>query len=211
MRSLFKYGLVALWLIVIVTPPFIFLLAHGTEAFANLATAFPFFGLIAFTLIWSQIMLGAFMRPLEQLYPKIFPLHIIQGLTALIFAFIHPLLLTLVYWPHLLDVFHYDFVSPNLVPFVYLGEAGLILLICGVLAGLLRRWPPIQRYWHWLHLVNYLVFFLIFFHSWNVGGDLQTQPVLKGLWIFFFGTVLIGLYYRRIHRPIKEGLAASTQ
>lgn len=213
MRQLVKYGLVVIWVLILLTPIVIFLRGHTPQALNHAGTAFPLFGLIAFTLVWSQIMFGAFMRPLEKIYPRILPFHIIQGLVALGFAFLHPLLLIVSLGGEgrlrYIDR-DYFFVSASQVPYVYLGQAALLLLILGLAAGLLRKWAPIQRHWHWIHLVHYVVFFLVFFHSWNLGSDIQTTAVLRGLWLFYLVTVIIGLIYRRIIIPSRDGLVKAT-
>lgn len=153
------------------------------------------------------------MRVLTNYFPNIFKFHIWQGLTALLFAFIHPTLRVLsLPNQQMIDYFMFkiDFVDPSLVFFVYLGEAALLLLVFGVLAGLLRNWPPLQRYWHWLHLVNYIVFFLAWYHSRNLGSDVNSSSLLQWLWWFFFVTVVIALVYRRVYIPSKFGLKNTT-
>ncbi len=211
MKSVMAKLLFAAWLIVIVTPPLVFLNHQSTAALTQPATAFPFFGLIAFTLVWSQIMLGSFMRPLSHLYPNIFPFHVGQGLLALGFAITHPSLLLFSFLPDRISSYlSYQFVSPSTVRFVYLGQASLLLLILGVGAGLLRNWPPLKLIWHWFHLVHYLVFFFILIHSWNLGSDVQTSPILRSLWLFFLLTVIAGLVYRRIYVVAQEGLVKAT-
>lgn len=210
-RSILKLLLVVVWLAILLTPPLVFINRSTPETFSHLGTIFPFFGLIAFTLVWSQIMLGSFMRPLEKLFPNIFPFHIAQGLTALGFAFLHPILLVGSFYPDQLNqYFEYHFIPASMKGYVYLGQASTILLLIGVAAGLLRNWPPLKKSWHWFHLVHYVVFFFIFFHSWNLGSDLQTSALLRGLWIFFFVTVVIGILYRRGYIVMKEGLIKAT-
>lgn len=211
MNKLLKYGVAVLWVVILATPAAIFISSRDAAAYTEASSIFPLFGLIAFTLIWSQIMLGAFMRPLEKIYPKIFPLHIFFGIATLIFAVLHPFLFTLNFIPdRLSDYLSYSYTTPALKTYVQLGQIGFLLLVAGVLAGLLRNWPPIKRYWHWFHLVNYAVFFLTFFHSWNLGTDVQGSEILRSLWIFFGVTVIIGFIYRRIYVVSKEGLAKST-
>ncbi len=212
MRILIKWLLIIGWIAIIITPPLVYVNLQTPAALSRPGTAFPIFGLIAFTLIWSQIMLGAFMRPLSNYFPNIFNFHIIQGLTALTFAILHPLFLLIAHLPNWLDIFNNrTLVPPGRLVYVTYGKVGFLLLILGVLAGLLRKWPPVQRYWHWIHLVNYLVFFFILVHSVGVEGDLILSPILQSLWFFFFVTVIIAIIYRRITVPLQHGLVASTQ
>jgi hypothetical protein len=211
MRTLLKYGIVIVWIAILLTPPTIFIQNNGWPNWSEPITFFPLFGLMAFTLVWSQIMLGSFMRYWEKLYPRILPLHIVQGLFTLGFAGTHWLLLFSTFLPNrVAEYLGYTYVSPELKIYAILGQIALLLLGLGVVAGLLRDWPPIKRYWHWLHLVHYLVFFIIFIHSRNLGSDLHSTPALQYLWYFFFVTVAGGIIYRRFYVPSKDGLIRST-
>lgn len=210
MIKLMRIVIPILWAGILIIPPLVFIQNRSVEALSTASTAFPIFGLIAFTLVWSQLMIGSFMRLLTRIYPRILAWHIAQGLTALGFALLHPFLLILSLRHDLGIYFGYQFVPSGFAPYVYLGQAALLLLVIAVAAALLRRWPPIQRYWHWIHLLNYGVFFLVWFHSWNLGGDIQTTPLLRGLWQFFFVTVIAGLVYRRLYIPSQIGLIKAT-
>lgn len=206
MKLLTKIVLILVWLGVITTPPTLFILTRGGLP-TNPLELFPVFGLLAFTLIWGQIMLGLFMGPLSRLFPKIFPVHIVQGLTALLFALLHPLLLIIGATPAV--YLTYGFIDPALKGYVFLGQGALLLLIIGVSAGLLRKSPKIKAFWRKIHYVNYVVFFLAFTHSWNVGTDLSISWVLDGLWIFMLATVVIGLIYKKLLAP-KQLLSRAT-
>lgn len=195
-----KYGLPIVWLLILFVPPTTYFVNRGGLS-ADPRTLFPLFGLLAFTLVWSQIMLGAFMRPLTKLYPKVLRLHIAFGLLTFTFALLHPLLLIVGYTPA--SYFGYTFVAPELKSAVFLGQGALLLLLLGVLAGLLRNWKPLQRVWRWFHFSHYLVFFLVFFHSMRLGTDLSITPYLRGLWLFFFVTVVVAIMYRRFYIPNK--------
>lgn len=205
MKQALKVVLPILWLVTLITPPVLFLSTRPAESLSDPRVLFPVFGLIAFTLIWLQIMLGAFMRQLVRIFPKVLTLHIGQGIFALGFAVLHPFTLIYSFLPgNLEDYFHYTFIAPEMKFFVHLGQASVPLLILGIFAGAMRNWAPIKRVWRWLHMVHYVVFFAIFFHSWNLGTDLATSPYLRGLWIFFFVTVVIAIVYRRVYIPHKE-------
>jgi hypothetical protein len=199
-KSLVKYGLVIIWALLLLTPPVTYFVNRG-GLLADPKTLFPLFGLLALSLVWSQIMLGAFMRPLTKLYPKILKLHIAFGLLTLAFALLHPLLLIVGYTPA--GYFGYTFVAPELKSAVFLGQGALLLLLLGILAGLLRNWKPLQKAWRWLHFGHYAVFFLAFFHSMRLGTDLSISPYLRVLWLFFFVTVVIAMVYRRFYVPNK--------
>ena len=71
------------------------LLGNSLSLEANLRLLFPLLGLLAFTCLWLQIMLGLFMSPLTRLFApfNIFKLHVFFGLTTATLILLHPLLL----------------------------------------------------------------------------------------------------------------------
>lgn len=153
---------------------------------------FPVFGLLAFTLIWLQIMIGTFMRHLLRVFPGIFRFHRFEGILALTFSLLHPgLLFFSLGW----DYFKFEFITPEQRLFLVLGYLAVTILLTTVTTALLYRHPLLIRNWRWVHRLNYLVLPLIFFHSKNLGGDLQSQP-LSGLWWFYLITYLGALAYK---------------
>lgn len=211
MQRLTRILLPIIWVLILLLPPYVYLANRSFAPTLEPGTIFPLFGLMAFTFIWSQIMLGAFMRPLARWYKTVFPFHIFQGISALLFAFLHPLFLFISLPAAERFKLPITFVAPGLDKFVFLGDTGLFLLFVGVAAGALRKTAWLKKYWHRIHFVNYLVFFLIFFHSWNLGTDVQSSPILRPLWLFFFGTVVLGIIYRRWYIPKQESSSLSAR
>lgn len=142
-------------------------------------------GLTAFSLIFIQIILGAFMPKLiEKLGAWVFRFHVIEGLTIYALIILHPLtfVLTNYFIGKGLDPF-YVFVDICLLckgPFEWLynfGRIGFWLITAGILSGLFRASTPFMRiHWKKFHILNYLAFFFLWFHSLKLGTDIGTPP-----------------------------------
>lgn len=164
-------------------------------------------GITAFILVSFQILTGPYMKFWERLYGKKFYLwHAFQGIFALLFALLHPgLLLISLSYQHI-DVFGFALSQPIQY---YFGPTALLLLLLTVptAAGwILVRYNKFERLWHWIHLANYAVFLLVFFHSVSIGSDVApTDSPLRPIWYLFFIAMLGGLIYRRIMRVRQEG------
>lgn len=174
----------------------------ATAAFA----AFRLAGLTAFTLLGFQVLTGPTMKLWERLYgPNFYRFHAYQGLFTLLFALLHPTLLLIYLW---LDKIGY-FTFAGSYPYqYYFGPLALFLMLVTVGTAawtILFNKPRFQKSWHWIHLLNYLVFVLVFFHSLTIGTDVASPTSqLRPLWWFFAIGWLLGLLYRRIFRVVKE-------
>ena len=159
---------------------------------------FKLAGLTAFFLVSLQIATGPFNHLWKELYgPNFNRYHQYQGLVAFCFAWLHPLLL-LFYWLYSKTnpltfasgfTFHY-----------YFGPAALLLLTVTVATAALTHLLRQTRFrgsWRVIHYLNYLVFLLVFFHSLNVGSDLEVSSPLRPIWWGFFLVWLLGLGYQR--------------
>ncbi|MDO8488193.1 MAG: hypothetical protein Q7S31_02665 [bacterium] len=126
-------------------------------------------GLFAFTLLFLQLTIGAFMSQLRPVFGiKILRWHIIQGIIAFTVAWTHPTLYML--------QFGFDQLW-RLGGYYIWGKVGLTLLTFAVAAGLLRTAPFLVKYWRWVHRLNYLTLVIIYVHSWHVGSDTHTFPM----------------------------------
>ncbi|MFC1662919.1 ferric reductase-like transmembrane domain-containing protein [Patescibacteria group bacterium] len=153
------------------------------------------FGLLAFSIIFTQIVIGAFRKFFVLLFsPLWLRIHLILGIVAVIIALTHPVLLIMNdIRDNSLDYLWLlpDFSSQTLL-WQSLGPLALYLIIITAITALLRKKIKL---WRKLHLLNYLIFFLAFFHSWNIGSDLQINWV-KTVWLIYLITVTIALLYR---------------
>lgn len=157
---------------------------------------FPLVGLIAFFLVWTQIMLGSMRQRWQRLFPGIVRWHRRIGIFVLLFALLHPLLLLSgVGWN---TFFRQAYATPALVAWIWIGEIQLLFLIVTTLTALAARARWLQRRWRAVHLLNYAVFCLVWLHSWFLGTDVQ-QTSLRWLWYFFAGTFLVAVTSRIIH------------
>ena len=142
-------------------------------------------GLTAFTLIFIQIILGSFMSKwIEKLGTWIFKFHITQEPIAYILIFLHPLMTVFVnyFTGRGLDPF-YVFIDVCILcdgKFEWLynfGRIGFWLITIAVIAALFRTSTPFLRlHWKKFHVLNYVAFYVIWFHSIKLGQDVGTPP-----------------------------------
>lgn len=152
-------------------------------------------GLYAFSLIFIAIILGSAMNIVDRFFPadKVFSIHKIVGKSAFTLAIFHPIFL---YSTYLLE-HNLNYVLPFLegssIIYFYLGILALLLLTVSVGAALLRFKIGIK--WLYIHRINYLIFWLIFFHGLNLGVDTQTS-FARSIFITY-GTVVAILTIRK--------------
>lgn len=132
-------------------------------------------GLYAFSLIFIAIIMGSAMNVVDRFFPadKVFSFHKIVGKSAFTLALLHPIFLYSTY----LSEHNLNFVSPFLkgttnLFYFSMGILALSLLTISVGAALARFRIGIK--WLYIHRLNYLIFWLIFFHGLNLGVDTQT-------------------------------------
>ncbi len=208
-------AMAAVFFAVLILPGFIFFSQRGGFEFLKTARdiqsfgrlIFPLFGLYAFTLVWIQVMLGSNLDILRPKFRWIERFHRVEGVFAFLFAWTHPTLILI--GVGLANYLPPKFVAPNLVPFVYLGEVQLFLLTLTVATALLRKRKWLRKYWHAIHLMNYVTFSLVWIHSWFLGSDVKSTN-LRYLWFFYLLTVAGALVARMMRsRPVLESAFAT--
>lgn len=161
-------------------------------------------GHLAYTLVFLQIVIGLLHRPLQRrlgLGPLL-PVHRSLGLAGFILALSHPVLfewarqlrtgqstVTVTFWPPT-DTGFYELHQ-------FFGAMGLYLLLIGVLAGVFGpRLAP--RAWRTVHMLNYAVFFLVWYHSLRIGTSTRigALPILYTV----LAAVVVGLTLWRLRR-----------
>lgn len=157
---------------------------------------FPLFGLLAFTMVWYQVLLGSNGWWLYRLAPSLLQFHRAHGVLAFCFALLHPLFLMAAFG--LTTFLQKTFVSDELRIYATIGTIQLTLLTITVLVALLRRTSLLRRHWKKFHILNYAVFILIWIHSWFLGTDVQSTW-LRYLWMFFAVTVFVSIVFRVNH------------
>lgn len=199
-RSVLVLGAVVIFFL----PGYAFFTARSGLTFldgADFQTAsrrlFPLVGLYAFFLVWLQVMMGSNRRWLRSFFPNIIRFHRIEGVFALLFALTHPTLLIFGYG---LDAYLKDaFVTRDRVLFVWFGRVALFLIVLTAGSALLQRISWLRTRWRMIHYLNFFVFILVWFHSWNLGSDVQSSG-LRYLWYFYgltFVLSVIGRFARR--------------
>ena len=172
-------------------------LVDGLDFRTSTLILFPLFGLLAFTFLWIQLMIGSLMPLLRKVYRRIERFHRIEGVFVLLFATLHPLWLTIGYG--LETVIKRDYVSPEKKIYIYFAYTALSLMYLTVTTALLSRWQKLQSWWRKIHLLNYVVFYVALIHSWNLGSDVQTTG-LRILWWGYGIAVTAALGYRIFFR-----------
>lgn len=168
-------------------------------------------GLFAFSLIFLQIILGSSRALLSKIFvpSAILKTHMSLGKFAFVLSLLHPTLLFATYFTqHNLNLVTAYFHG---ITFFYylLGVFALILLIVSLTAAIFRF--VIGSRWIYLHRINYLIFWLIFFHSIRLGEDTQTD-LAKAMYLVYGTTVgaltlrkiYIWLTYKKLLRTLKE-------
>ncbi len=132
-------------------------------------------GLYAFSLIFIAIILGSAMNIIDRFFPadKVFSIHRIVGKSAFALALLHPVFLYSTYFLEGNLNYVLPFQEGSGIIYYSLGILALVLLIVTVGAALARFRIGIK--WLYIHRLNYLIFWLIFFHGLNLGVDTQTN------------------------------------
>jgi len=163
-------------------------------------------GLLAFSLLFIQIMLGSFMQWwLDSLGAKAFRLHTREGLLTYGFVFIHPI------FQYLIAAKTLGFANYLAIPmtnylkapelWISFGRVALALLTIGVAAAYFRTKPILRKNWRALHIVNYFAFFLVAIHAGRLGTDVGSLPFSL---IYWLGIATVALTV--VHRFVWSGL-----
>ncbi|MCH7730508.1 hypothetical protein IID21_03155 [Patescibacteria group bacterium] len=162
-------------------------------------------GLLAFSMLFVQLILGAFMtRFTQKLGGWAFKFHVTHGafLYSLILA--HPILFVLFNFKAkgVLDPF-YVFTqfcvicSERQEIWYTFGRISFWLISMAVLAAILRKESWWRVHWRKFHLLNYVAFFLVAIHAWFSGTDVWVSPFVLVYWLSVGGvsaTVIYKLY-----------------
>lgn len=157
-------------------------------------------GVFIFTLLFIQIILGAYMEKLTSKFGSwISKVHAVQGPIIYLLAIIHPLFLLIFNYKlfHTIDPFYIYtqaclLCKTNLELFYTFGRLALWFLTIGIFAA--RRK---------LHLFNYVVFFFVALHGWFVGSDFHTPPLKFFFWLAVAIVFLTGA--RKVLLRIEKG------
>ncbi len=148
-------------------------------------------GLLAFVMLFWQIILGAFIRKwIEKLGGWVFKFHVLEGAVIYSLVLLHLLLFVLFRFKTLgvLDPFFVFtdvcVLCANKTEFLYnFGRVGFWLVTLAVVAAKLRTQPWWRIHWRKFHILNYFAFVLITIHTRFVGTDALTPPFVWFWWV----------------------------
>lgn len=161
-------------------------------------TFFPLFGLIAFSILWSQYIVLAITKVLGIHAKELGQYFSITGWIFLLAIFLHPGLLVWQLWrdgfglPPESYLRHY--VAPGLEWAALLGSVSFLIF----LAYELHRWYGDRSWWKYMTYLTDVAALAIFIHSFKLGTSVQ-GGWFRGVWIVYGVTLLVGLVYIRIY------------
>lgn len=213
MKKYYKIIFWIIWLTIVSLGQYVILkTVVSPKVFSDYGLTLNFFerisGVFIFTLLFIQIILGAYMDKLTSKFGGwIFKVHVIQGPIIYLLALIHPFFLLIFNFKlfHTLDPFYIYtqaclLCKTNLELFYTFGRLGLWLLTIGVFAALFRNsdvW--LKKNWRKLHALNYLVFFLVAIHGYLLGNDFKIFPLN-----YFFNVSVITVLSTMILKLFKK-------
>lgn len=162
-------------------------------------------GLTAFYLIFVQIITGSFGSYFAKIFgPRFRKFHPTSGVVVLVLVILHPLIFRLIQSLNdnlkVIDIFLPNFTTSNST-LISIGQIAFYLLLLTAFVAIFRRNKLIARFWFRIHILNFLVFFLLFYHSYKIGTDTALFP-LNFLWpamaiiIFFIIIFKISTYLK---------------
>ncbi|MBN1632061.1 MAG: hypothetical protein JW990_20080 [Thermoleophilia bacterium] len=195
-RAAAQLGVMALSLGVIAIPPLAVCLSGNTSADA-LWTALRLVALEAFSLIFCNIVTGAFRPLLNRVFRgrAVQSCHTFTGATGFGLAIAHGIMVVI-----------FGISGYRVAP-LWMGPAILAVLAVVIATAIARR--RLRRAWRWIHRLNYVIFAAILAHAMMLGNDLIAQPLLRAcLWVYAT-VVVVGFAYRLIlllvapRRPLR--------
>lgn len=172
-------------------------------------------GLIALTLLPVQVFLGGFMSKLTDRFGGwIFSFHITEALIIYGLVITHPILNLIRNIPTRgIDPFsvftdmclacrtHFEL-------YLTFGKIAFWLVTLTYFIAKYRTLPLLQRNWHTIHLLNYVVFFLISLHAYFAGSDILSPNYF---WYFILIQIFVGiLTIRKVWKIIKKNFLTSS-
>jgi hypothetical protein len=214
-KSVFKILLIFAYFIILVLPLYFIHPNWSTSSTTEVLFLWHrIIGLYAFSLIFLQIIVGSGRTLLNRIFPagSVLRFHMTQGKIAFLLALLHPALLFATYITENNLEYVYGFMGGEATLYFYLGVTALSAMFVSVFAAIFRA--MIGPKWIILHRINYLIFWLVFFHSFKLGVDVQT-PTTNFIYMLY-GAIVAMLTARKVfilyqnYRLQKEVPQAST-
>jgi len=150
---------------------------------------FPFFGMIAFSLLWLHALAGVF-EPWLKKHIQFDRFVTITASIILACLILHPLLLLVDFSFKIFDIYQaYNYL------YLWLGICGWVLLITYDIGKFLKKkYNFFERHWQDILTISTIGFLLTFFHSLYMGSDLQSG-LLRQVWLFYGITAILATIY----------------
>ena len=189
-NTITKYSIIIFALAAVVFPLWVRLstLSWSWNFNQILFNLFPFFGLLAFTLLWLHSLCGVFEEWLRRYINFDQFVHITASI-ILVCLIAHPLLLLIGLDFNINNVFLYYSAK-----YIWLAIIAWILLITYDIGKALKKHAFFSRHWNNILIISNIGFLLIFFHSLVLGSDLQFG-LLRFIWIFYGITAILAIIY----------------
>ncbi|HUC95055.1 MAG TPA: hypothetical protein VMR19_03600 [Candidatus Saccharimonadales bacterium] len=185
-----KYIFFAIWIVLLLLVPVTILrttpLAVALKYPVNITNFIQkFIGMVAFILLFVELILGAFMDKLtKKLGEWIFKFHLFEGVLVYAVVLAHPLFLILFNhfagtgWdPYRVFINACLLCTSPLAYYYTLGIVSFWLLTLAVFAGIFRKSAPwLKANWRNIHVINYVVFLVVGLHGFLIGTDFRIQP-----------------------------------
>ncbi len=203
-----------IWLLIILSGPVtVFLNSPLSSVSSNQLVLINYFqrifGLLAFSLLFIQIMIGAHMERWVQLVgSKAYKIHITQGLITYAVIFLHPLMQMLIDFKLRGLVGVALVLLPGVNFYLNLGKIAFVLITIGVIASYFRTKPFFRRNWRWFHRLNYVAFYAIALHSFSIGTDISSPPFSIVYWVAVI-SVTGSLFYKYVYLNLTEKFSGS--
>jgi hypothetical protein len=195
-NTIIKYSVIVFSCLAFFYPLFVRVGNTNWEQGDMAAKLFPLFGLAAFALLWLHVV-GAGLQWWLKKYVDF------EG-------FVHrtsPLILTLILLHPLLLFITFGFSVKGILLsygllYILLAVIGWLLLLTYDIGRAFKAREFFIRHWNKVLILSTIGFFLTFFHSLGIGGDLQHGP-LRFVWIFYGVTAFASAFYAYVIKPLS--------
>ncbi len=152
------------------------------------------FGLIAFTLLASQIVLGSLMdKWVKHFGGWTYKFHVTEGIFTYALVLLHPFMQTII-------DFKVGGIAASLLTFlpgkdIYLnfGKLGFTLITLSFIAGYFRTKPFFRKNWKKFHILSYFAFYFSAYHAWVLGTDTKQAPFMLIFWVLVVSVTVSAL------------------
>ena len=160
----------------------------------SISSIFPLLGLLAYSILWLQMFVVAVLISLPTDFKNNF--FLISGLAFLLLIIAHPLLLSIAQYQIGQSII--DYVGDTRKVFITLAITAWVIFILYEIFRRFKKWKFFCNSMIIFKYLNYVAFYLIFFHSINLGTNLQEGP-LKFVWYFYALSGLLFIYLEEKH------------